>query len=155
MWAIKFLSGSLAGREIRLQKGLVVLGKDSSCQIPIPDPGISKRHAQITVREQSLLIEDMDSRNGLFVDGKQIYSRSLKEGDRAGLGNVIFEVRRKEAQAPAFNHPYMTPYPSSPPPAPGADGSAPPSPPKGKDNITGVQNKFKKIFARCGFAGNL
>ena len=111
MWAIKFLSGSLAGQEVRLQKGLMVLGKESSCQIPLPsEPGISKKHAQITIRDENILIEDLDSRNGIYVDGKQVYTRLLKEGDRVALGNIIFEVRKK-SESPSFPHPYMSPYP--------------------------------------------
>lgn len=113
MWAIKFLSGTLAGREVRLQKGLMVIGKESSCQIPLTkEPGVSKKHAQITIRDEDILIEDLDSRNGTYVDGKQIYSRTLKEGDRVALGNVIFEVRKKQ-DMPSFSYPYMSAYPSS------------------------------------------
>ena len=137
MWAIKFLSGSMAGQEIHLQKGLVILGKEDSCQVSIPDSGISKKHAQITVRDENILIEDLDSSNGTYVEGKQIYSHILNTGDRVALGNVVFEVRKKQ-QAQPLSHPYMSPYPSSQPMA--AEG-AQSTMPQDKVNVEGVQKK--------------
>ena len=96
MWAVKFLSGPKAGEEFPLQDGLIVLGKDPSCQIPLPSPGVSKKHAQITVSAGKARIEDLNSSNGTYIDGKQIHSRELREGDRVSLCDVIFEVRKKQ-----------------------------------------------------------
>ena len=139
MWAIKFLSGSLAGQEVRLQKGLMILGKGDSCQIAlVNEPGVSRKHAQITVREENILLEDLDSRNGTYVDGKQVYSRLLNEGDRVALGNVIFEVRKK--QEDPFPHPYMSPYSTAP-----AGGESQEAPAKEKaaadEKVAGLQQK--------------
>ena len=50
MWSIKFLSGPKAGKEIFLQPGLMVLGRESSCQISIPSHSVSKKHAQFLVK---------------------------------------------------------------------------------------------------------
>ena len=143
MWAIKFLSGSLAGQEVHLQKGLMVLGKESSCQISLSnEPGVSKKHAQITIREDNILLEDLDSRNGTYVDGKQVYTRLLSEGDRVALGNVIFEVRKK--QDIPLSHPYMSPYP----PAQTVDDSqdAPKEKATTDENLTGIQQKAQNYL---------
>ena len=113
MWSLKFLSGPKAGKEILLQKGLVILGREANCQISIPSQGISKKHAQILVKETGLTIEDLDSRNGIFIKGKQVRKEELKEGDRVALYNVIFEVRKKDS-LPAFQI-YGLPYPQNPP----------------------------------------
>ena len=96
MWSIKFLSGPKAGKEILLQPGLIVLGREDSCQISILSRGISKKHAQILVKETGLIIEDLNSQNGTFIKGKQIKSKELKEGDRVALYDVIFEVKKKQ-----------------------------------------------------------
>ena len=108
MWSIKFLSGPKAGREVLLQPGMVVLGRDNSCQISIASNGISKKHAQILVKDTGLTIEDLDSRNGTFIKGKQIKSRELKAGDRVALYDVIFEVKKKSPQKafPLYGMPY-------------------------------------------------
>lgn len=108
MWSIRFLSGPKAGKKIILPPGLVVLGRESSCQIPVPANGISKKHVQITVGEKELVIEDLNSRNGTFIKGKQIHSQTLKSGDRVALYNVIFEVTRQDApqEFPVHGMPY-------------------------------------------------
>ena len=104
MWYLKFLSGPKAGKEIFLQEGLFVLGREKSCEIPISSSGISKKHAQITLQENKLFIEDLNSSNGTFFEGKQIKKKQLKQGDRIVLNDVVFEVDRKSdlAQAEAF-----------------------------------------------------
>ena len=114
MWSLKFLSGPKAGQEILLQKGLFVLGRELNCEISVPAPGISKKHAQITVKEEELVIEDLDSSNGTFLDGKQIKKEILKTGDRVALYNVIFEISRKAALAPMYGFPSMAPASARP-----------------------------------------
>ena len=115
MWSIKFLSGPKAGKEIFLQLGMVVLGRDNSCQISISSSGISKKHAQIFVKDTGLIIEDLDSRNGTFIKGKQIKSHELKAGDRVALYDVIFEVKKKTSQQafPMYGMPYVQNAPNS------------------------------------------
>ena len=99
MWSIKFLSGPDKSKEYLLPNGLIVLGRDKNCQIPLHAGGVSKKHAQITVDNQGKLsIKDLNSRNGVFLNGKQIREVDLKEGDRVGLYNVVFEIRKKNPQ---------------------------------------------------------
>jgi len=112
MWSIKFLSGPQAGKEIFLQKGLVILGRDSSCKIKIQAQGISKKHAQIIMDDTSLRIEDLNSSNGTFVNGKQIQTRHLKSGDRISIYNVLLEV--KQQHIVSYPHPYFTHSPQIP-----------------------------------------
>ena len=96
MWSVKFLSGPERGKEYLLPNGLIVLGRDKECQILILSEGVSKKHAQITVDDQGkLVITDLNSSNGVFLNGKQIHEKELKEGDRVGLYDVIFEVQKK------------------------------------------------------------
>ena len=95
MWSIKFLSGPKAGKEIVLQPGLLLLGREASCQIQILSEGISKKHAQIYVKNDSVFIEDIGSSNGTFIRGKKIFKQKLTEGDRVALYNVVFEVKKR------------------------------------------------------------
>jgi len=113
MWIIKFLSGPKAGQEVLLQEGLVLLGRESSCQISLPSKGISKKHAQITVKGKQVEIEDLNSSNGIFYKGKKIKTQKLKEGDRVVLNDIVFELIYKNTQDQL--HPYF--YPHSQPPS--------------------------------------
>ena len=115
MWAIKFLSGPKAGQEILLQKGLVVLGKDKSCQVQIRSSKVSKRHAQIVIKDEGIFIEDLNSSNGTYIEGVQIQSRELKSGNQVALCDIVFEVRKKQLESlnPIYHPAYMT-NPSTP-----------------------------------------
>ena len=95
MWSLKFLSGPKAGQEIFLQPGLFVLGREPECEISIPSTGISKKHAKLNVKENQLVIEDLNSSNGTFIEGKQIKKEFLKHGDRVVLSDVIIELNKK------------------------------------------------------------
>lgn len=104
MWAIKFLSGPLVGQDVILQDGLMILGRDKSCEIHVPSSNISKKHAQIIVKNESITIEDLKSTNGLFYKGKKILRQKLKKGDRIAINNIIFEVKKTEQP---LVHPYF------------------------------------------------
>ena len=108
MLAIKFLSGPKAGQEVLLQDGLMTLGRDASCQIHLPSKSVSKKHAQITVKNNQVEIEDLNSRNGLFYNGKKIRHKILRAGDRIILNDIVFEIIEKQAAAPV--HPYFQAY---------------------------------------------
>jgi len=97
MWKLKFLSGPKAGKSVFLSKGLITLGRKKNSTIFIPSSSVSKEHAQIIVKENSLEIKDLNSSNGTFIDGKQIDTASLKDGDRVIFSSdIIFEIQKKE-----------------------------------------------------------
>ena len=57
-------------QEIDLPPGESILGRSASCHITIEDPLVSRRHARIQVTGDRATIEDLGSRNGLFVGGQ-------------------------------------------------------------------------------------
>ena len=166
MWALRFLSGPKAGQEILLQNGLALLGRDESCQIVIPSQGVSKKHAQIIVRDKSVRIEDLGSSNGVFADGKKIQSKSLKSGDRAALCDVVFELVKKERPPLSVYNPYQPPgpgqmgaFPGQPmeggPPgfAPGGEWQPPAAPEKQLSPLENIQNAAKGYIERAVLPG--
>lgn len=104
MWSIKFLSGPLEGQNVILQNGLIILGRDKSCEITIASSNISKKHAQIVVKDSSITIEDLNSTNGIFYKGKKIFRQDLKKGDLISIHDIIFEVKETKK---ASLHPYF------------------------------------------------
>ena len=54
---------------------------------------VSRRHVVITADEEGLLLRDLGSRNGTFVNGRRVEQTHLHEGDRIGIGASTFEVR--------------------------------------------------------------
>ena len=71
----------------------VVIGRDPSCQEPLDDPLLSWRHARVTRGEGRVLVEDLGSRNGTFVDGLRITgATAVHAGQVIGLGSFQFRL---------------------------------------------------------------
>jgi DNA-binding winged helix-turn-helix (wHTH) protein len=83
-----------AGREVRLQEGDNVLGREPDVRLQIDAPSVSRAHALIRLDAFGATVEDLASRNGTFVNGRPVQGRvPLHDGDRIRLGDE--EVRFK------------------------------------------------------------
>lgn len=81
------LTGPLIGDMYKLESGHVfVIGREEGAHILISDEGVSRWHARISIHETEALLEDMESRNGTYVNGTRVRSRSLTDGDKIQLG---------------------------------------------------------------------
>jgi adenylate cyclase len=70
-----------------------VLGRALSSDLPVLDPTVSRRHAELTVQQHAVTIRDLGSSNGTFVNGDRITTASLNAGDRIIFGKMLFELR--------------------------------------------------------------
>jgi ABC-type multidrug transport system ATPase subunit len=71
----------------------MTLGRDPDCEHPIDFPVVSWHHARITRTTSGIYVEDLKSRNGTFVDGKRITSKTLvNPGQEIGLGSYRFKL---------------------------------------------------------------
>jgi cell division septation protein DedD len=64
------------------------IGRDASNKIQIPDRSVSGSHAKIIRTPQGYLLEDLNSRNGTYVNGERIQSRVLQNDDKLRLGKI-------------------------------------------------------------------
>lgn len=71
----------------------LTLGRARSNSIVLDDMLVSRHHARISADDHGLVIEDLGSRNGTFVNGRRVQTTRLHEGDRIGIGASTFEVR--------------------------------------------------------------
>ena len=66
-----------------------IIGRAPDCQMVIPSAAVSRRHARVRRREREVMIEDLGSSNGTFVNGEKISAaKALKDGDRISFGTV-------------------------------------------------------------------
>ena len=64
------------------------LGRGTDCDVVLDDPAVSKRHARVRFDGQAW-IEDLDSTNGTFVNGRRVTGTTLlRRGDRIALGTA-------------------------------------------------------------------
>jgi hypothetical protein len=66
----------------------VILGRGSAATVRIDDPGLSRRHCRVSLTPQGLLLQDLDSSNGSFVNGQRVSTQYLKPGDEISIGQT-------------------------------------------------------------------
>ncbi len=64
----------------------VVIGRDSSAGLVLPDSNVSRKHARLEVSSEGFFIEDLGSANGTFVNQQKIQRAALKNGDLLSFG---------------------------------------------------------------------
>lgn len=82
------------GQEFPLLRGANVLGRDASADVCVDDATVSRRHATITIDDDTSVIEDHDSKNGTLLDGQKITgSAPLRDGQTVVLGDASLLFR--------------------------------------------------------------
>lgn len=91
--ALRFISGKYQGGEFPLgDQQEIIVGRASDLDMVLVEDMVSRRHARIACSEQQIVIEDLGSTNGTFVNGEKIKRTTLKEGDRVLIGTSILKV---------------------------------------------------------------
>lgn len=84
-----------SGRTYELNIGTITIGRGENVSIQIPDSGISRKHLEISVTNKEILVEDLNSTNGTFINGKQIKAYLVTEPISINLGSSKLEIRIK------------------------------------------------------------
>jgi predicted component of type VI protein secretion system len=118
--------GPQPGQTFTLDQDLLMLGRDQGNHIVISDPQVSRRHARIMRQGDLVVIEDVGSTNGTFVNGMRLTGpHTLVDGDLIGLGDAVTLTYRGTGVAttePIAGRPAVSPVPpparaAAPPPA--------------------------------------
>ena len=70
----------------------IVVGRSSDLDMVLVEEMVSRKHARIAYENDAVMIEDLGSTNGTFVNGEKIKRAQLKEGDRVLIGTSILKV---------------------------------------------------------------
>src|SRR5690348_13869231 len=91
-----------SGRVIPIAALPCVIGRDESCQLRIQSEHVSRNHCVISRSDSALVIRDLGSTNGTFLNGKLIQAESvLLDGDAIKLGSVRLEISLAQVPAPS------------------------------------------------------
>ncbi|MDC0307537.1 MAG: SpoIIE family protein phosphatase [Planctomycetaceae bacterium] len=89
---LKVIAGSAPGQIIELTEDQTVVGRHPDSQIVLDNAAVSRHHAKIHVSHGRYYLEDLRSRNGTFINDKQVLQRSeLKEHDQIDICEIILE----------------------------------------------------------------
>ncbi len=76
------------------------IGRDAGNAVQLSLPEVSKRHAALQHTHKGWSVRDLDSRNGLFVNGKKVRESVLRDGDRLMIGPYTLVFQIAEATQP-------------------------------------------------------
>ena len=84
----------------RIEQPESTLGRSEKCTFIVPSDTVSREHARIRLDGDALTIEDLNSSNGTFVNGREIKKTTLASGDVIGLGSEQLIVQKVAPYAP-------------------------------------------------------
>jgi len=73
---------------IELRKKETVIGRTSACDIQLPSNKVSRKHAVVDFRNEEYYISDLDSTNGVYVNGIRIVKCVLRNLDQIEIGGI-------------------------------------------------------------------
>jgi len=96
---LEIVEGPGAGRQQRLG-GQLEIGREQPAQLVLEDELVSRRHARVTPANGGVVVADLRSRNGTFVNGNEIHGPThMTAGDHLLVGVTVLELRSEEQVA--------------------------------------------------------
>jgi hypothetical protein len=96
--ARELVTVTMNGARHEIDKRRVVFGRSKDCDIQLPDPNASRRHAELRQEGAAYWLIDLDSTNGTLVNGRRAARARLESGDTITIGSteLLFERRLLE-----------------------------------------------------------
>lgn len=76
----------------RLKIGDLIIGRTPLCDVYVPDPTVSRRHAMLSVAAQGVIVTDLKSRNGTWINTERVGCVPVLPGDAICFGSVVFVI---------------------------------------------------------------
>jgi pSer/pThr/pTyr-binding forkhead associated (FHA) protein len=91
-----------------LQTPVTLLGRGTDCDLRLVDPGVSRHHAELRVENGQVVLVDLSSTNGTFVNGQPVRRVALADGTHVSLGRTTLIFRqdgpdRDDGQGTAYS----------------------------------------------------
>jgi hypothetical protein len=83
------------GGRRELDKRRVLIGRSRECDVQLEDANVSRRHAELRQEGASYWLVDLDSTNGVEVNGRRLKRAKLEDGDRVTMGATDLVFRRE------------------------------------------------------------
>ncbi len=85
------INGADLGKKYNLTQNATIIGRSSKVDIVIDEESISRNHAVIETEGDGIIVRDLGSTNGTYVNDQTITSHRLREGDLVKVGRTIFK----------------------------------------------------------------
>lgn len=89
------INGPIANQVFRIEEEITRLGRHASCHICIPLDTVSQFHAEIIRAPEGLVVADLNSSNGSYINDRRIHRQTLEPGDKLRIDAVTFRFEDK------------------------------------------------------------
>ena len=91
-WQLRAMTSDGKELTFRIIDPISITGRDSRCELVLPLPNISRRHLVLTPQAECLIVRDLESTNGTYVNGERIRESALKHGDNLAIAGQVFTL---------------------------------------------------------------
>jgi hypothetical protein len=89
-------TGLQAGSTYELRTPVTLLGRGTDCDLRLVDTGVSRHHAELRVEDDQVVLVDLGSTNGTFVNGQPVRRVALTDGTGVTLGRTTLVFRQDD-----------------------------------------------------------
>lgn len=95
MWLLESSADAPASLTFRILPGSIkTVGRAPRADFVVDVPLVSRLHCRLTLQSDGLLVEDLESTNGTFVNGERVTKLVMRSGDALRVGRMEFAVRQ-------------------------------------------------------------
>ena len=86
------------GEKWLLTEDITVIGRSSKADIQVDDSGVSRKHVEFRITPQGVILTDLGSTNGTFVEGHRVEAATLLDGNQITIGRtrILFWTHPEE-----------------------------------------------------------
>lgn len=116
MASITLIVEDADGRTLELRQGLNRIGRGAYCDLFIDHASVSFAHCEVALEPEGMMVRDLGSTNGTFIDGVRIRHAPIQVGQTLTVGSVPVRVQVSEIQViiPEFRAPAVPPVIQTP-----------------------------------------
>ena len=86
------IDGALAGQRIAVPPTGLTIGRETDNTLILPDPSVSRHHARLAYENGALVVYDLNSTNGVYVNEQRVGKQTLRAGDIVRFGGTRFRI---------------------------------------------------------------
>ena len=89
--SIVVIYGEFLGRRFQIDGAPLTIGRSPECTIQLDDDSVSRQHCRVSPGDDGVVLVDLNSTNGTYVNDTAVSARHLHDGDRVQVGRSIFK----------------------------------------------------------------
>ncbi|MFN7903736.1 MAG: FHA domain-containing protein [Pseudobdellovibrionaceae bacterium] len=100
MYVLRVLNGPLTGKIFPLKKGKNLVGRAAHCDVQLVVAGISKEHAEVQLLGEKIIVSDLQSSNGTYINGVKVQNAIVRMGEKLSFHDMVVDFVMSQKQTP-------------------------------------------------------